>query len=174
MSPELEVMHQEAVTWVSTHTGAGAERQGTAGHHGAGVGALTVLLIHLGAGDNLPSFLCWSLHTLGSSTEPTHKSAGDRLLPPTPQGRLSPERRLPDGGHEQTAVDQRDVCPVARLSTQLHLHNNSHLRGGVASVEAVSLVRGWTLLAATPQRLPTQRKRRQPQLFRPEQLMEPL
>lgn len=41
-------------------------------------------------------------------------------------------------------------------------------------MEAVSLVRDWTLLAASPRRLPTQRKRRWPQPFRQEQLMEPL
>lgn len=57
MSRGLEVMHQEAATWVSTNTGAGAERQGMAGHHGAGIGALTVLLIHLGGGYTDTS--CW-------------------------------------------------------------------------------------------------------------------
>ena len=82
------------------------------------------------AGDNWPSFVGWSLCTSGSSIEPTHESAGNRLLPPTLQGRLSPECCLPDGGHEQAAIDQRDVCPVARLPAQLHLYNNSHLRGG--------------------------------------------
>ena len=100
----------------------------------AGAGALPVCSSTSGpvtdSGDNRPSFVCWPLCTLGFSTEPTHESAGNRFLPPTPQGRLSPERRLSDGGHEQAAVDQRNVCPVARLPAQLHLHDNSHLRGG--------------------------------------------
>lgn len=48
---------------------------------------------------------------------------------------LLPEDGLPYGGHEHAVLNQRDVCPVTRLPTQLDLMTRNNLKEARCSLE---------------------------------------
>lgn len=96
---------------------------------------------------------------LHSNTKCTQETVWDRIFNPSALCRvgISPEDRLPSGGHKKAAVDQGDVCPATHISTQLYLHNNNP-KGACRPCRDQVPVQQLDSLAVTPRRLTKRRK----------------